>query len=301
MTGGKKQWVSLGPPQPCSSRQMSYQAADTCPTSHLAWPKHSSVQPFPGGQGFTITIHSRWLRLLASRNCRQRPTLHLQNYLCSNLLRKQALKHDSASERHCKAQKLSHTGEHRETADQPSLLPGPGGAGSAGGSARASPRGRDRTGSGKKPRRNSATPSASANRQPAAKAPERSRNRILPALRPAPRPLPASSAPPPFGQSATTAPARPALLLASSQRLSSPQPEVEPRTGEGGMSQQTPRRGPGRRCGVVAVMGLVWKLWFRASRGDFALSCTKRHQAEQEGNFEVSLNVLGEWNFLLSS
>lgn len=259
------------------------------------------MQPFPGGQGFTITIHSRWLRLLASRNCRQRPTLHLQNYLCSKLLRKQALKHDSASERHCKAQKPSHTGEHRETADQPSLLPGPGGAGSAGGSARASPRGRDRTGSGKKPRRNSATPSASANRQPAAKAPERSRNRILPALRPAPRPLPASSAPPP-------------LRPISNYRTCPPGPPIgqqpaalQPPAGSGaphGRGRNVPAASAPRAREAVRCSGcngLVWKLWFRASRGDFALSCTKRHQAEQEGNFEVSLNVLGEWNFLLSS
>lgn len=54
-------------------------------------------------------------------------------------------------------------------------LPGPDGAGSAGGSPRTSLRDRDLTGTGKKPRRNSATPRASMRRQEEANTPERSR------------------------------------------------------------------------------------------------------------------------------
>lgn len=81
-------------------------------------------------------------------------------------------------------------------------LPGLDGAGSAGGSPRTSLRDRDLTGTGKKPRRNSATPRASIRRQEEAKTPER--NRILhrrrrsPALPTSPAALrPFTLAPPP--------------------------------------------------------------------------------------------------------
>lgn len=100
-------------------------------------------------------------------------------------------------------------------------LPAPGGAGSAGGFPRTSLRGTDLTGTGKKPRRNSATPRASTRRQAEAKTPERSR--ILPRRPQAPllrlpgtalaviRPFPGPDQPAP------TVPIHPVLLLANGQ------------------------------------------------------------------------------------
>lgn len=255
---------------------MSYQAADRCPTSRLAWPKHSSMQPFPGGDGFIITTHSRWLRLLlqTATNTTHRTNSPL-SYFGSRLRNTTAPQNGTVKHR------SPRTGEHPWNRG-PTQPPTWAGRGRLGGRlcaclpARQGPDGQ-REEAAEEQRDAQRLGQQAAGGQGA---------RAQPQPHPPHSPACARSAP------GALRPAPPRLQPISSYRTCPPGPPIgqhpaalQPRAGSGaphgrgGMSQQPPRRGLRRQCGVVAVTGLVCKLWFESSQGDFALSCTKGHQA----------------------